>query len=448
MSVIINGDTGISGVNGSAANPAVKGEDADTGIHFGADTAAITTGGTDKVSIDSSGDTTFSGTVKTSKVENANTSNGGLAIDATGHVTVDGIQAPTDGQVGHRNLLINGDMRISQRSTSAENNRLAFNANPAYDTLDRWGFWASNPDRFTSQQVVDAPPGHYNSIKITSLTAHTFGGSHAFTVTQRIEAQNLYGTEIGTASAKTYTISFWVKSSLTGTFSIYALNGGFIRSFVSEYTISAANTWEYKTINIAAPTDSAFNAVGNARQLEVGFSLGAGSGFSMASADLDAWQEQHFMVNSANATKLLETNGATIQFTGVQLEVGDRATPFEHTDIGDELARCYRYFELMRPADRTLGKLHALSQAHFTVEYKRTKRATPSVISDLSNASQIFDGTTDKVNGANGVTFTYQSDGISIDSVTFRVNVSPAFTGAIYRPISGYGMTIAIDAEL
>jgi hypothetical protein len=275
------------------------------------------------------------------------------------------LQIPTAGTLNNRNLLFNGSMQVAQRSTAAESNAVAFNSNPAYDTVDRWGFWASSPDRFTSQQVVDAPPGHYNSLRITSTSAHTFTASHGFTVTQRIEAQNLYGTEIGTAAAKPYTFTFWVKSSLTGTFSFYALNGGFTKSFVSDYTINVADTWEYKTISIPAPTDAIFAGIGNARQMEVGFGLGAGSQFQ--TANLDAWVTESFKIDSTTSSRFLETNGATIQFTGVQLDVGDRATPFEYESYGQTLAKCQRYYQ--QSSNVNVGQFHTNIQGVYQTAF-------------------------------------------------------------------------------
>ena len=280
--------------------------------------------------------------IKVNRLENTVSTDGGINIDTSGHVQVDGLQMPTAGALSNRNLIINGAMTVAQRSTAAVSNTAAFGANPAYASLDRWGFWASSAAAFTSQQVVDAPPGHYNSLQITATSAHVFGNAHGFTVTQRIEAQNLYGTEIGTAAAKTYTFTFWVKSSLTGTFSFYALNGAFTKSLLSDYTINVADTWEYKTISIPAPTDALFAGIGNARQLEVGFSLGAGSDFQTST--LGTWETNSFQIDSTTSTRFLETNGATIQFTGVQLEVGDRATPFEHESYGQTLAKCQRYY--------------------------------------------------------------------------------------------------------
>tara|TARA_B100001287_G_scaffold231359_1_gene202169 strand:+ start:626 stop:2002 length:1377 start_codon:yes stop_codon:yes gene_type:complete len=458
MTVTINGDTGISGVNGSAANPAIKGGDADTGIHFGADTAAITTGGTERVSVDSTGAATFSGTVKTSKVENANTSNGGVAIDASGHVQVDGRNYPTSGALSNRNIIINGGCTINQRGyVSGSEKELAHDGDHNDFPVDRFftafrtgGTGASEFEAQVSQST-DSPPGHKNSLFIKTTTAEsTIGNGEYYYVNQKIEGAALQHLEYGTASAKSLTLSFWVKSSITGTFAAsFYISGSGSRSVNRSYTIDTANTWEYKSITIPGDTGNTLTTASGA-SLRVVWHLAVGSEHNTGPA-ANAWAAY----NTANwagglhvQNGVITTANAEFRLSGIQLELGEQATEFEHIPDNDQLRKCQRYFELMRPADRTLGKLHSLSQAHFTVEYKTTKRATPSVISNLCNASQIFDGTTDKVNGSGGVTFTYQSDGISIDSVTFRVNVSPAFTGATYRPISGYGMTIAIDAEL
>ena len=446
MSVSINGTTGISGVNGSASNPAIKGGDADTGIHFGTDTAAITTGGADKVSIDSSGDTTFSGTVKTSKVENANTSNGGVEIDTAGHVQVDGIQLPTAGALSCRNFVTNGAMQIAQRSTAAVTNIGFFSSNIKYDAADRWGYWASQGSKFTVQQVADAPAGFYNSLKITSLAATAHGAGDGYTISQRIEAANLNEACLGTANAKNLVASFWVKSSITGTFAFYMLAGNLATSFLQNFTIDAADTWEYKTINIPGPTSGTYNVGSNNYGIEFGFALGSGS--SWDTATLGSWESVGYRINSTTARNVLGISGTTFQITGVQIELGDKATPFEYEDYGQTLAKCQRYFEMIRPSNRTLGKLHALDQAHFTVPFRTTKRTTPTLITSGSSASQVYDGSVSKINGSGGVTFTYTSDGIGTDDITFRINISPGFTGSIYRPISGYAMVIPIDAEL
>ena len=337
-------------------------------------------------------------------------------------VSIDGLQMPTAGAFSNRNLLINGSMLVAQRSTAAVSNIEAFGANPNYDTVDRWGFWASSAAAFTSQQVVDAPPGHYNSLKITSTSAFVFGAGNGFTVTQRIEAQNLYGTEIGTAAAKPYTFSFWVKSSLTGTFSFYALNGDFNKSLVSDYTINVADTWEYKTISIPAPTDALFAGIGNARQLEVGFSLGAGSNFQTST--LGTWETDSFQIESTTSTRFLETDGATIQFTGVQLEVGSKATPFEHESYGQTLLKCYRYCEIWHNVASYYQSPAAGYNNYYRarLDFKVPKRATPSVSTYGTGNYPNNSGQVD-TDGVGNDTVTYNT--ISIYGFSIRDTASP-----------------------
>lgn len=380
MSVSINGTTGISGVNGSASNPAIKGSDADTGIHFGTDTAAITTGGADKVSIDSSGDTTFSGTVKTSKVENANTSNGGVEIDTAGHVQVDGIQLPTVGALSCRNFVTNGAMQIAQRSTAAVTNIGSFSSNIKYDAADRWGYWASQGSKFTVQQVADAPAGFYNSLKITSLAATAHGAGDGYTISQRIEAANLNEACLGTADAKNLVASFWVKSSITGTFAFYMLAGNLATSFLQNFTIDAADTWEYKTINIPGPTSGTYNVGSNNYGIEFGFALGSGS--SWDTATLGSWESVGYRINSTTARNVLGISGTTFQITGVQIELGDKATPFEYEDYGQTLAKCQRYYQRYVYAGGGIigtGLCWTTANAIFSFDFRNEMRAAPTI---------------------------------------------------------------------
>ena len=349
---------------------------------------------------------------------------------------------------GRKNLIINGAMQVWQRGTS-----LAGLSNGSTVFLaDRWKYSEGGTMSavVTMSQETDVPTGQGfgYSLKVSPTTADAAIDANENQVfVYQIEAQDLLQLGYGTSNAKVSTLSFWVKSSQAGTATIWCLvpSG---QSCALQYKIHQSDTWQKIILTVPA------NRLGttpnsNASGLTLYWNMAAGTNFTGTGGNDGFWGAQTNTGRAIGQTiNYLKTTSDYFQITGVQLEVGKNATEFEYRSYGEELALCQRYFELMRPADRTLGKLHSLSQAHFTVEYKVQKRATPSVIDTLSNASQIYDGTTDKVNRSGGVTFSYQDDGISIDSVTFRVNVSPAFTGSTYRPISGYGMTIAIDAEL
>ena len=280
-------------------------------------------------------------TIKVTNIEHASTGNGGIQLDNAGHVTVDGQQMPTDGPLSNRNLIYNGAMQVAQRSTAEENSVMS-TGGLKYQTLDRWGHWANSANLFSSDQVADAPPGFYHSVKLKSLASTNMAAGGYVTWSQRFEAQDFYPTGLGTSNAKDLTLSFWVKGSIAGTYSFYAFNANWSYCFVSTYTINATNTWEYKTISIPGPTSN-FTATGNARQLEIGFTLGSGSNYQTST--LNQWQSASYMIGATNTVNLVNTANATLNLTGIQLEIGEKATPFEHKSYGDELAKCQRYYQ-------------------------------------------------------------------------------------------------------
>jgi hypothetical protein len=207
-------------------------------------------------------------------------------------------------------------------------------------TLDRWLSVEETDGAISVQQVTDAPSGFDNSAKITITTADASIGANQFTVfAQYIEGYNVSDCMWGTANAKTITLSFWVKCSATGTFGAFIRNADNNYTYPYTYTISAANTWEYKTVTIAGPTAGTWNKT-NGRGMAVGWSLAAGSNLV---ATAGSWAAVGYL-GATGQTQLQETLNATWQITGVQLEVGSVATPFERRPYGTELALCQRYF--------------------------------------------------------------------------------------------------------
>jgi hypothetical protein len=235
-----------------------------------------------------------------------------------------------------RNRLINSDMRIDQRNAGASVNTAA----GAFTyTLDRWSYYAGQASKFTLQQSTTVPSNYKNSIAITSSSAYAVVAGDVFSIQQPIEGLNISDFGWGTSTASTVTLSFWVRSSLTGTFGGSIMNSAFNRSYPFTYTISTANTWEQKSITITGDTSGTWlttNGVG----LYLILGLGVGSTYSGTAG---AWSGSQLW-SATGATSVVGTNGATFYITGVQLEKGSTATSFDYRSYGTELALCQRYY--------------------------------------------------------------------------------------------------------
>ena len=277
-------------------------------------------------------------TIKVTNIEHASTGNGGIQLDSSGHVTVDGVAYPSAGSLSGRNRIINGDMRIDQRNDGAS---VTVNSGTSTFGVDRWKGQASGGGVYTQQSSSIAPAGFSNSTLLTVTTADSsIAASDYYIWGQAVEGFNAADFAWGTADAKTLTLSFWVRASVTGTYALFLGNNADNRSIVYTYTISAANTWEQKSIAISGDTSGTW-ATDNSIGIGLWFTLGAGSNFN---ATAGVWNSTLEM-NTNGSANWIATNGATFYITGVQLEVGSVATPFEHRNYGDELARCQRYFQ-------------------------------------------------------------------------------------------------------
>jgi hypothetical protein len=313
------------------------------------------------------------------------------------------------------NRIINGDMRIDQRNAGAS----VTPANGAY-TLDRWITYNSAASKYSIQQSSTAPTGFTKSALITSLSAYTVGASETFLFGQKIEGFNVADLAWGTASARTVTLSFWVRSSLTGTFGGSIGNGSDNRWYPFSYTISAANTWEQKTLTIAGDTSGTWNT-DNTNGMNLYFNLGTGSTLSGTAG---AWGSTVYY-SATGATSVVGTSGATFYITGVQLEPGPVATPFERRSFGQELSLCQRYFETSfpigtAPAQNTGASGHTFfagnSDGGSIANYKGfmvSKRAAPTVVTyNPSAANANFS------NGGTPITIVLDATGIAYYTTT------------------------------
>jgi hypothetical protein len=237
-----------------------------------------------------------------------------------------------------RNRIINGGMMIDQRNAGAS-------VTPTVDgtyTLDRWATRLSAASKYSVQQSTTAPANYKNSLAITSLAATSLGAGDYYALSQAIEGFNIADLGWGTATAAAVTLSFWVRSSLTGTFGGCMQNSANNRSYPFTYTISSANTWEQKSITVLGDTSGSWST-NNSTGILLFFGLGVGANYSGTAG---AWAGANYLT-ATGATSVVGTNGATFYITGVQLEAGTTATAFEQRLYGTELALCQRYFEVL-----------------------------------------------------------------------------------------------------
>jgi len=366
---------------------------------------------------------------------------------ALSKIGTDGISAdtaingftPTVSNMAGRNKIINGAMVFDQRNAGASYTQV----NGVY-SLDRWsgnsfdGGAAYN--KYSVQQSTTAPAGFSNSLLVTSLAATADSGNDIFNIEQKIEGFNSADLAFGTASAKTITLSFWVRSSLTGTFGGAIKNSARDRAYPFAYTISSANTFEYKTITIAGDTSGTWVGSTNGMGLWLSFGLGVSSSRSNTAG---AWAGGD-LFSSTGAVRVIGTSGATFYITGVQLEEGSVATPFEHRQYGTELQLCKRYFEIWKyesgvGIDRYRAGSGWTDSIVFNMEVQ--KRAAPTIA--IGGSAEIRDGS----NAAKTISFA------DSNSQVIRLGVPAAQAPLTYsvgtiRFASGVGDFVSMSAEL
>jgi len=315
--------------------------------------------------------------LSTLKVNSIQHSNGtdALTIDSAGNTSFSGVVTGTP--LGNRNLIINGDMRIAQRGTSATG---LGNGDGGYHTVDRFRFYEGGTPtcEFTQTQDTDVPTGQgfVNSLKMQCTTAQTsFSDLTQVRIEQQIEAQNLQHLAYGTSNAKTVTLSFWVKSNKTGTYILNIYQADDNRTISKAYTIDTADTWEKKTITIEGDIAGTINN-DNGTGWYVIWGLVVSSDYTSGTLQTSwgAYTRSDWMPGQVN---LADSTSNYINITGVQLEVGDTATPFEHRPYDMELQRCKRYYYTTYPIGVAPGTVGAYAcQAEYAPPYNGNHVAT------------------------------------------------------------------------
>jgi hypothetical protein len=345
----------------------------------------------------------------------------------------------TTGYYGFKNRIINGAMVIDQRNAGAS---VTPTATGTY-TVDRFNVILTQASKFSVQQnagSVTPATGYKNYLGATSLSAYSVAASDTFGLRQVIEGYNIADLGWGAAGASSVTLSFWVRSSLTGTFGGSLANNAGNRFYVFTYTINAANTWEQKTITIAGDTSGTWESTSSAG-IYLSWSLGTGSTLSSSAGSWGA--TAYYSVTGA--TSVVGTNGATFYITGVQLEKGSTATSFDYRPYGTELALCQRYFYIRSGTEYYSACYWQNTTAWngCVLQYPVTMRAAPAFT--FAAASNFTIGV-----GSGSVTAaTIAADAISANSVNIYGTVSSggvANAGGTLR--GGASASISISAEL
>jgi hypothetical protein len=360
------------------------------------------------------------------------TSGQALTTDGSGNLAFSTVTTPT---TLLKNRIINGAMVIDQRNAGASvTPTVLFNTY----TLDRWGTSYSQASKFSVQQnagSVTPPTGFTKYLGVTSLSAYSVASGEAFAVYQNVEGFNLADLGWGTASAKTVTLSFWVRSSLTGTFGGSLRNSAADRSYPYSYTISVADTWEQKSITITGDTSGTW-LTDNGAGVQVSFSIGVGT---TRSGTAGAWAGANYL-SATGATSVVGTNGATFYITGVQLEVGTQATSFEYRQYGTELSLCQRYFTKLGGTTSNegiaAGNLQDVaSSGWFCVNYPTTMRAAPTAAYSSLRATNNADynlavsSIRGQVNGidSSNIGFNFSSSGTTYAPVQLQTSATSGF---------------------
>ena len=358
-------------------------------------------------------------------------------ITTSGNVTVGGTLTVGGGnispQTGFKNRIINGAMTIDQRNDGA-----AVTTSSSFP-VDRFKTSFDADATFSIQRSSVAPVGFINSLLFTTTSPDASLGALQYAAIEQItEGFNIADLGWGTANAQPITISFWVRCSLTGVFGGNLKNADNNRSYPFTYTISAANTYEYKTITIAGDTTGTWQTT-NGTGIRLQFGLGVGSSFSGTAG---SWQAASF-ISATGATSVVGTNGATFYITGVQLEKGSTATPFEFRSIGQELALCQRYYQNVKAG---IGVAANTSAINWTAPLLVQMRATPSIgktatsfsFGDMVSFSYTSSGTPSISAEANNLSLTGLLDGFTTLTV---------YRSYRHEPSGGNNALFALSAE-
>ena len=342
--------------------------------------------------------------------------------------------------VKFRNICINGDFSVAQRGTSAS----SISSGATYNTCDRWNFSVNSLGTWTQSQSTDVPTGQgfTSSLKMDCTTADASPSAGDYCIIEQIiEGQNLQYLKKGTSSAESLTLSFWVKSNKTGTYTAELADTDNTRHISKSYTISSASTWEKKIITFDGDTTGAFNN-DNASSLELNFWLGAGSNWTSGTLNT-SWGATVNANRAVGNVNLADSTSNEWYVTGVQLEAGEVASDFEFLPYDVNLQRCQRYYQVYNPPP-----LRGISPSGTVVNrlgmsLVQVMRASPSSVSD---SLRLHDGASNTTTTSIGTSYT------STHAVEYDYNVGSSYS-ATHRPVAVWNdlsgnRKLRLDAEL
>ena len=269
--------------------------------------------------------------LKVNSIKGVAASSAAITVNNTDGSCAANITSVNGGQLGNRNLVINGKQEVNQRNATVTSS--------GYVT-DRWSFNEATDGAVSVSQVADAPAGFYNSLKVDVTTADgSLAATQNLHVFQNIEGTNIRHLNWGTANAKTVTVSFYVKTTKTGVYSVVLENNGTDRCQVQDYTVSDTN-WNRYTLTFTGDTSGTWLST-NGKGIRLRFGLASGSTFTTGTTG--SWLADD-MVGSTNMVNFMDNTSNDWYLTGCQLEIGSFATDFEHKTYGEELLNCQRYY--------------------------------------------------------------------------------------------------------
>ena len=352
---------------------------------------------------------------------------------------IDSINNNQGSPFGFKNRIINGAMAIDQRNAGASVTIPVSNVTYA---LDRWGGGATQASKYSIQQNADSvtpPAGYSKYLGVTSLSGYSVLAADYFFVTQRIEGFNTIDLGFGTANASNITLSFFVRSSLTGTFGGALNNTAATRSYPFTYTISVANTWEQKSITIAGDTTGTW-ATDNTAGINILLGLGVGSTYSGTAG---SWSANTYL-SATGATSIVGTNGATFYITGVQLEKGSTATSFDYRPYGTELALCQRYYYPVRGSGQFADVVGTTTDnMFFATSFPVEMRSSPTMTGVLT--ALIVSNFSTNYTASGGA---YSFNGTNTQGVNVRKSGFTSLSTLYRYFVSSTSIVVTADAEL